>query len=174
MTLVERRRATAGPAKVPVELEVNGRRHVVDLEPRVSLLDALREHLDLTGSKKGCDQGTCGACTVWVDGRRVLACLVLAIAASGHRIVTIEGLADGDELHPMQRAFIEHDAFQCGYCTPGQIMSAVKLIEEGNAATDEDIREFMSGNLCRCAAYPNIRAAIRDVRDQAGGGAGDR
>ena len=139
MTLVEPRLAVVGPASVPVPLEVNGRQHTVELEPRVSLLDALREHLDLTGSKKGCDQGTCGACTVWVDGRRVLACLTLAIAASGHEIVTIEGLADGDELHPMQRAFIQHDAFQCGYCTPGQIMSAVKLIEEGNAATEADI-----------------------------------
>jgi xanthine dehydrogenase YagT iron-sulfur-binding subunit len=154
-----------------VPLEVNGRQHVVHLEPRVSLLDALREHLDLTGTKKGCDQGTCGACTVWVDGRRVLACLTLAMAASGHEVATIEGLADGDELHPMQRAFIEQDAFQCGYCTAGQIMSAVKLIEEGNAGTEEDIREFMSGNICRCAAYPNIRAAIRQVRDRAGGGA---
>jgi xanthine dehydrogenase YagT iron-sulfur-binding subunit len=171
MTLVEPQRAVAGPASVPVPLDVNGRRRVVELEPRVSLLDALREHLDLTGSKKGCDQGTCGACTVWIDGRRVLACLTLAVAASGHEIVTIEGLADGDELHPMQRAFIQHDAFQCGYCTSGQIMSAVKLIEEGNAATDEDIREFMSGNICRCAAYPNIRAAVRQVRDSAGGGA---
>ena len=158
-----------GPTSVPVPLEVNGRRRLVDLEPRVSLLDALREHLDLTGSKKGCDQGTCGACTVWIDGRRVLACLTLAVAAAGHEIVTIEGLADGDKLHPMQRAFVEHDAFQCGYCTPGQIMSAVKLIEEGNAGTDEDIGEFMSGNICRCAAYPNIRAAIRQVRDGAGG-----
>jgi xanthine dehydrogenase YagT iron-sulfur-binding subunit len=171
MTLVGPHRAVAGPGSVPVRLEVNGRPHVVDLEPRVSLLDALREHLDLTGSKKGCDQGTCGACTVWVDGRRVLACLTLAVAASGHAVVTIEGLADGDELHPMQQAFIERDAFQCGYCTPGQIMSAVKLIEEGHAATEEDIREFMSGNICRCAAYPNIRAAIRQVRDAAGGGA---
>ncbi|MDT4910170.1 MAG: xanthine dehydrogenase YagT iron-sulfur-binding subunit [Pseudonocardiales bacterium] len=171
MTLVEARRAVVGPASVPVSLEVNGRQHTVELEPRVSLLDALREHLDLTGSKKGCDQGTCGACTVWVDGRRVLACLTLAIAASGHEIMTIEGLADGDELHPMQQAFIQHDAFQCGYCTPGQVMSAVKLIEEGNAATEDDIREFMSGNICRCAAYPNIRAAIRQVRDGAGGGA---
>src|SRR4051794_27860680 len=171
MTSVGSQHVAAAPASVPVPLEVNGRQHVVRLEPRVSLLDALREHLDLTGSKKGCDQGTCGACTVWVDGRRVLACLTLAIAASGHEVVTIEGLADGDELHPMQRAFIEHDAFQCGYCTPGQIMSAVKLIEEGNAATEEDIREFMSGNICRCAAYPNIRAAIRHVRDRAAGGA---
>jgi xanthine dehydrogenase YagT iron-sulfur-binding subunit len=160
----------AGPASVQVTLRINGMSHVIDLEPRVSLLDALREHLGLTGSKKGCDQGTCGACTVWVDGRRVLACLTLAIAAEGHDIVTIEGLADGDELHPMQQAFIEHDAFQCGYCTPGQIMSAVKLIEEGNASTDEDIAEFMSGNICRCMAYPHIRAAIRQVRDLEGGG----
>ena len=169
MSPVEADRSVAEPARVPVPLEVNGGQHIVELEPRVSLLDALREHLDLTGTKKGCDQGTCGACTVWVDGRRVLACLTLAIAASGHQIVTIEGLADEDELHPMQRAFIDHDAFQCGYCTPGQIMSAVKLIEEGNADTEEDIREFMSGNICRCAAYPNIRAAIRQVRDRAGG-----
>ena len=165
MTPAEPQRAAGGP----VPLEINGRRYVVELEPRVSLLDALRERLDLTGSKKGCDQGTCGACTVWIDGRRVLACLTLAVSASGREIVTIEGLADGDELHPMQRAFIEHDAFQCGYCTSGQIMSAVKLIEEGNAGTDEDIGEFMSGNICRCAAYPNIRAAIRQVRDHAGG-----
>jgi len=169
MSPVEADRSVAEPARIPVPLKVNGGQHIVELEPRVSLLDALREHLDLTGTKKGCDQGTCGACTVWVDGRRVLACLTLAIAASGHQIVTIEGLADQDELHPMQRAFIDHDAFQCGYCTPGQIMSAVKLIEEGNADTEEDIREFMSGNICRCAAYPNIRAAIRQVRDRAGG-----
>jgi xanthine dehydrogenase YagT iron-sulfur-binding subunit len=169
MSPVEADRSVAEPARIPVPLEVNRGQHIVELEPRVSLLDALREHLDLTGTKKGCDQGTCGACTVWVDGRRVLACLTLAIAASGHQIVTIEGLADQDELHPMQRAFIDHDAFQCGYCTPGQIMSAVKLIEEGNADTEEDIREFMSGNICRCAAYPNIRAAIRQVRDRAGG-----
>jgi xanthine dehydrogenase YagT iron-sulfur-binding subunit len=169
MSPVEADRSVAEPARIPVPLKVNRGQHIVELEPRVSLLDALREHLALTGTKKGCDQGTCGACTVWVDGRRVLACLTLAIAASGHQIVTIEGLADQDELHPMQRAFIDHDAFQCGYCTPGQIMSAVKLIEEGNADTEEDIREFMSGNICRCAAYPNIRAAIRQVRDRAGG-----
>ena len=149
----------------PAELTVNGETRVLELEPRVSLLDALREHLLLTGTKKGCDQGTCGACTVWVDGRRVLACLTLAIACEGRAVTTIEGLAADGELHPMQQAFIEHDAFQCGYCTPGQIMSAVKLLEEGHASTDEAIAEFMSGNLCRCAAYPNIRAAIRHVRD---------
>jgi xanthine dehydrogenase YagT iron-sulfur-binding subunit len=148
-----------------LELTVNGETSVLELEPRVSLLDALREHLQLTGTKKGCDQGTCGACTVWVDGRRVLACLTLAFACEGREVTTIEGLAPGGELHPMQQAFIEHDAFQCGYCTPGQIMSAVKLIEEGHVSTDEDIAESMSGNLCRCAAYPNIRAAIRHVRD---------
>jgi xanthine dehydrogenase YagT iron-sulfur-binding subunit len=149
----------------PIALTVNGEARVVELEARVSLLDALREHMSLTGSKKGCDQGTCGACTVWVDGRRVLACLTLAAACDRREVTTIEGLAHDGELHPMQRAFIEHDALQCGYCTPGQIMSAVKLIEEGNATTDADIAEFMSGNICRCAAYPNIRAAIREVRD---------
>ena len=157
--------AAAGPAAVPVTLRINGVTHTPVLEPRRSLLDALREELRLTGTKKGCDQGTCGACTVWVDGRRVLACLTLAIAAEGREVTTIEGLAEDGELHPMQRAFIEHDAFQCGYCTSGQIMSAVKLIEEGNAGSDEAIAEFMSGNICRCAAYPNIRAAIREVRD---------
>jgi xanthine dehydrogenase YagT iron-sulfur-binding subunit len=150
-----------------IELNVNGESRVVDVEPRVSMLDALREHLGLTGAKKGCDQGTCGACTIWVDGRRVLACLTLAASCDDREVTTIEGLAAGGEQHPMQRAFIEHDAFQCGYCTPGQIMSAVKLLEEGNASTDEDIAEFMSGNICRCAAYPNIRAAIREVRDAA-------
>ncbi len=148
-----------------VELMINGETHVVELEPRVSLLDALREHLGLTGTKKGCDQGTCGACTVWVDGRRVLACLTLAIACEGHDVTTIEGLGTVDAPHPMQQAFVDHDAFQCGYCTPGQIMSAVALLEEGNAQSDEDIAELMSGNICRCAAYPNIRAAIRSVRD---------
>jgi xanthine dehydrogenase YagT iron-sulfur-binding subunit len=149
----------------PVALTVNGVPQVVDLEPRVSLLDALREHLQLPGTKKGCDAGTCGACTVWVDGRRVLACLTLAATCEGREVTTIEGLADGAELHPMQRAFIEHDAFQCGYCTAGQIMSAVALLREGHAGNDADIAEFMSGNICRCAAYPNIRAAIRSVRD---------
>jgi xanthine dehydrogenase YagT iron-sulfur-binding subunit len=156
-----------GPGPTPLALTVNGERRAIDVEPRVSLLDALREHLDLMGSKKGCDQGTCGACTVWVDGRRVLACLTLAVSCHGQEVTTIEGLARDGELHPMQQAFIEHDAFQCGYCTPGQIMSAVKLLEEGNAGSDEEIAEFMSGNICRCAAYPNIRAAIREVRDAA-------
>jgi xanthine dehydrogenase YagT iron-sulfur-binding subunit len=160
--------AALGPSAIPVTLSVNGSLRWADLEPRVSLLDALRDHLDLTGTKKGCDQGTCGACTVWVAGRPVLACLTLAIACEGSEITTIEGLAAGGELHPMQRAFIEHDAFQCGYCTSGQIMSAVALIEEGHAGTDESIAEFMSGNICRCAAYPNIQAAIREVRDAQG------
>ena len=159
-----------GPVSEPVALTVNGETYAVDLEPRVSLLDALREHLDLTGAKKGCDQGTCGACTVLVDGRRVLSCLTLALTCEGREVLTIEGLAGPTgELHPMQVAFIEHDAFQCGYCTPGQIMSAVALLREGNAETDEDIAEYMSGNICRCAAYPHIRDAIRDVRDHSGG-----
>jgi xanthine dehydrogenase YagT iron-sulfur-binding subunit len=166
-----RERATVirGPAGAPVALTVNDETCLIELEPRVSLLDALRDHLDLTGSKKGCDQGTCGACTVWVDGRRVLSCLTLAVMCEGHRVTTIEGLSTNGELHPMQRAFIDHDAFQCGYCTSGQIMSAVALLQEGHASTDEDIAEFMSGNLCRCAAYPNIRTAIRTVRDTGGG-----
>jgi xanthine dehydrogenase YagT iron-sulfur-binding subunit len=158
-----------GPGTAAVVLQVNGQERELWLEPRVSLLDALREHLGLTGPKKGCDQGTCGACTVWVDGRRVLACLTLAITCEGRAVTTIEGLSAGGELHPMQAAFINRDAFQCGYCTPGQIMSAVALLEEGHAADDREIGEWMSGNICRCAAYPNIRAAIRDVRDAAGG-----
>jgi xanthine dehydrogenase YagT iron-sulfur-binding subunit len=158
-----------GPASGQVTLTVNGQAHEVQLEPRVSLLDALREHLGLTGSKKGCDQGTCGACTVWVDGRRVLACLTLAVTTEGREVTTIEGLAPGEDQHPMQAAFVAHDAFQCGYCTPGQIMSAVALLREGHAADDAEIAEWMSGNICRCAAYPNIRAAIREVRDSSGG-----
>jgi xanthine dehydrogenase YagT iron-sulfur-binding subunit len=155
------------PGQTTIALTVNGERRVIDVEPRVSLLDALRERLGLAGTKKGCDQGTCGACTVWVDGRPVLACLTLAVTCEERDVTTIEGLSAEGELHPMQRAFIEHDAFQCGYCTPGQIMSAVKLLEEGGADTDADIAERMSGNICRCAAYPNIRAAIRQVRDAA-------
>jgi xanthine dehydrogenase YagT iron-sulfur-binding subunit len=158
-----------GPGSGRVVLTINSQVRELRIEPRVSLLDALRERLGLTGSKKGCDQGTCGACTVWVDGRRVLACLTLAVACEGHEVTTIEGLAAGGELHPVQAAFVEYDAFQCGYCTPGQIMSAVKLLEEGHAGDDAEIAEWMSGNICRCAAYPNIRAAIRGVRDQAGG-----
>jgi xanthine dehydrogenase YagT iron-sulfur-binding subunit len=160
--------AVRGPEKGTVVLSVNGQERTLRIEPRVSLLDALREHLGLTGSKKGCDQGTCGACTVWVDGRRVLACLTLALTCEGREVTTIEGLAADGALHPMQAAFIDRDAFQCGYCTPGQIMSAVALLEEGHAGDDAEIAEWMSGNICRCAAYPNIRAAIRDVRDAAG------
>ena len=144
-------------------LRVNGRDHRVALDPRTTLLDALREHLDLTGAKKGCDHGQCGACTVHVDGRRVLACLTLAATVQGRAITTVEGLAHDGALHPMQAAFIEHDAFQCGYCTPGQIMSAVACVGEGHAKTDDAIREYMSGNLCRCAAYPKIVAAVRDA-----------
>ena len=151
----------------PLAFQLNGESRFVHVEPRVSLLDALREHLDLPGTKKGCDQGTCGACTVWVDGRRVLACLTLAVACEGREVTTIEGLADGDELHPMQRAFIEHDAFQCGYCTSGQIMSAVALLDEPCGPKDEDVKELMSGNICRCGAYPNIVAAIQQVRGNA-------
>jgi xanthine dehydrogenase YagT iron-sulfur-binding subunit len=158
-----------GPGTATVVLSINGHDQELQLEPRVSLLDALREHLALTGSKKGCDQGTCGACTVWVDGRRVLGCLTLAMAAEGHQVTTIEGLSPEGDLHPMQSAFVARDAFQCGYCTPGQIMSAVALLDEGHAADDAEIAEWMSGNICRCAAYPNIRAAIRDVRDAGGG-----
>jgi xanthine dehydrogenase YagT iron-sulfur-binding subunit len=162
--------AVRGPRASAAVLSVNGQERELRIEPRVSLLDALREHLGLTGSKKGCDQGTCGACTVWVDGRRVLACLTLAVSCEGHEVTTIEGLSADGSLHPMQAAFIDRDAFQCGYCTPGQIMSAVALIEEGHAGDDEQIAEWMSGNICRCAAYPNIRAAIRDARDVGGSG----
>jgi xanthine dehydrogenase YagT iron-sulfur-binding subunit len=149
---------------VPVRLEVNGRGRELALDSRTTLLDALREHLQLTGAKKGCDHGQCGACTVLVDGRRVLSCLTLA-AAVRSPVTTIEGLAEpGGRLHPMQQAFIDHDAFQCGYCTPGQILSAVACVQEGHAETDEDIREYMSGNLCRCAAYPHIVSAILQAK----------
>ncbi|MFG1706255.1 (2Fe-2S)-binding protein [Nonomuraea sp. M3C6] len=160
-----------GPANVAVTLTVNGTDHPLDLEPRVSLLDALRDRLGLTGTKKGCDQGACGACTVMADGRRILSCLTLAAQQEGRAITTIEGLGDGGAPHPVQEAFVRHDAFQCGYCTPGQIMSAVCLLAEGRARSDADIREFMSGNLCRCGAYPNIVAAIREVAEAGGGGA---
>jgi xanthine dehydrogenase YagT iron-sulfur-binding subunit len=152
-----------------VKLHVNGSLREVLLDTRVTVLDALRDHLALTGSKKGCDQGQCGACTVLIDGERVLSCLTLAVSVQGKKIVTIEGLARPDgRLHPMQQAFIDQDGFQCGYCTPGQIMSAVACVKEGHAKTDEDIREYMSGNLCRCAAYPKIVAAIRQARDHMG------
>jgi xanthine dehydrogenase YagT iron-sulfur-binding subunit len=148
-----------------VQLRVNGRDHRVPLDTRTSLLDALREHLALTGTKKGCDHGQCGACTVLMDGKRVLSCLTLAAVAQGHEVTTIEGLAQPDgTLHPMQQAFIDNDAFQCGYCTPGQIMSAVACVKEGHAETDADIREYMSGNLCRCAAYPNIVDAVKQAK----------
>ncbi|MBZ9978334.1 (2Fe-2S)-binding protein [Mesorhizobium sp. BR-1-1-10] len=148
---------------IPVHLDINGQRHTMELEPRVTLLDALRDRLGLTGTKKGCDHGQCGACTVHVDGERVLACLTLAAQAEGRAITTIEGLAREGELHPVQAAFLEQDAFQCGYCTPGQIMSAVACIREGHAGSDEEIREYMAGNLCRCGAYPHIVAAVRQA-----------
>lgn len=148
-------------ATVPITLRVNGTSHGLNVDPRTALLDALREQIGLVGSKKGCDHGQCGACTVMMDGERVLSCLTLAAQAQGRDITTIEGLAHGDVLHPMQQAFIDNDAFQCGYCTPGQIMSAVGCVLEGRATSDDEIREYMSGNLCRCAAYPNIVAAVR-------------
>lgn len=148
-----------------ISLTVNGdERHVALDDPRVTLLDLLRERLDLTGTKKGCDRGQCGACTVLVDGRRVNSCLCLAVTLDGATVTTIEGLANGDTLHPVQAAFIEHDGFQCGYCTPGQIMSAVACIREGHAGSDEQIRESMSGNLCRCAAYPHIVEAVKQAK----------
>jgi xanthine dehydrogenase YagT iron-sulfur-binding subunit len=149
---------------IAVELTVNDTAVTLTLDPRVTLLDALREHLRLTGTRKGCDHGQCGACTVHVDGRRVLSCLTLAAMASGRRVTTIEGLARGDVLHPVQQAFIHHDGFQCGYCTSGQIMSAVALLDEPCGPSDDDVREMMSGNLCRCGAYPGIVAAVRSVR----------
>jgi len=154
-----------GAAMLDLRLDVNGVVHPVSVDPRTTLLDALRERIGLTGTKKGCDQGQCGACTVHLDGQRVLSCLTLAASVRGRQVTTIEGLARPDgSLHPMQQAFIDHDAFQCGYCTPGQIMSAVGCVREGHAATVADIREYMSGNICRCAAYPNIVAAIEQAR----------
>ncbi|RAK69537.1 (2Fe-2S)-binding protein [Hymenobacter edaphi] len=150
--------------QVPLKLDVNGVKHKLSVEPRTTLLDLLREQLHLTGTKKGCDYGQCGACTVHVDGKRVNSCLTLAVMQDGRKITTIEGLANGDKLHPMQEAFIKHDGFQCGYCTPGQIMSAVACIREGHANSEGEIKEYMSGNICRCGAYPNIVAAIQEVR----------
>ncbi len=147
-----------------VSFTLNGRPLRLDVEPGVSLLDALRDRAGLTGTKKGCDHGQCGACTVHVDGRRVLSCLTLAVMQEGREVTTVEGLADGDALHPLQRAFVAHDAFQCGYCTPGQLMSAAALLDEPWGADDEDVREAMSGNICRCGAYPAIVAAVQEVR----------
>ena len=156
-------------AGIDLALRVNGCMRRLHLDSRVTLLDALREDLGLTGTKKGCDQGACGACTVLVDQKRVLSCLALAAQCGGRDVTTIEGLARDGQLHPVQEAFIRHDGFQCGYCTPGQIMSAVALLEEGRAGSDEEIGEFMSGNLCRCGAYPNIVAAIREAAGRQGG-----
>jgi xanthine dehydrogenase YagT iron-sulfur-binding subunit len=155
--------SNAGQTTVDVRLKVNGRWERLSLDARVTLLDALRDRLDLTGSKKGCDLGQCGSCTVHVDGRRVLACLTLAGSVDGRQVTTIEGLARGDELHPMQQAFIDHDAFQCGFCTPGQIMSAVAMLAEGAPGSDDEIRDLMSGNICRCGAYGNILDAVKAV-----------
>ena len=171
--------AETAPGLVTVELQVNGQPYVLSLDPRTTLLDALREHLALTGSKKGCDHGQCGACTVLLDGRRINSCLTLAVMHDGQAVTTIEGLADSGTLHPMQAAFIEHDGFQCGYCTSGQICSATGMLDESRAGmpsyvtknlaqarpelTDVEIRERMSGNICRCAAYPNIVAAIKQA-----------
>ena len=155
--------ATSLSPKLSVRLAVNGIERQLSVRPWTTLLDTLRDHLDLTGTKKGCDHGQCGACTVLVDGRRVVSCLTLAVMKDGAEITTIEGLAQDGELHPLQQAFIEHDGFQCGYCTPGQICSGVGLMAEGKAKTAEDIRELMSGNICRCGCYPNIVAAIEEV-----------
>jgi xanthine dehydrogenase YagT iron-sulfur-binding subunit len=154
------------PDKVSVELVVNDVLRRLTLAPWTTLLDALRDHLNLTGTKKGCDHGQCGACTVLVDGRRVNSCLILAVMKDGARVTTVEGLAANGAIHPLQQAFIDHDAFQCGYCTPGQICSAVGLIAEGKAKTADEIRELMSGNICRCGAYPHIVAAIQQALGQ--------
>ena len=162
--------AGGGLPPLPVALRVNGAEKKLLVDSRVTLLEALREDLALTGTKEGCDHGQCGACTVLVDGRRVLSCLTLAVAAGGREVTTVEGLAKGDELHPVQAAFLKHDAFQCGYCTPGQIMSAVGLLTEGCPSEPSAIRECMSGNICRCGAYPNIVAAVAEARGAGKGG----
>ncbi|AVT34211.1 (2Fe-2S)-binding protein [Plantactinospora sp. BC1] len=158
----------AAGAAAEITLSVNGQRHAVTVEPRVTLLDALRERLHMTGTKKGCDRGECGACTVLLDGARIKSCLTLAVMTQGAEVTTVEGLARGDDLHPVQEAFIRHDAFQCGACTPGQIMSAVACIDEGHTGSEAEIREWMSGNLCRCAAYQNIVAAVADAAEEIG------
>ncbi|HVI97782.1 MAG TPA: 2Fe-2S iron-sulfur cluster-binding protein [Sphingomonas sp.] len=157
--------AKSGQGLMDISLRVNGAEHRLSIDPRTTLLDALREHLHLTGTKKGCDHGQCGACTVHVDGRRVNSCLSLAVMQQGADVTTIEGLGDPDRLHPMQQAFLEHDGYQCGYCTSGQIMSAVAMMKEPWGAGDCDVKEAMSGNICRCGAYKNILAAIRQVRN---------
>jgi xanthine dehydrogenase YagT iron-sulfur-binding subunit len=161
----------ADPNAIPVALTVNGTRHELRLDPRTTLLDALREHLDLTGTKKGCDQGACGACTVLIDGRRYNSCLTLAVMHGGQKITTIEGLAADGRLHPVQAAFIRNDGFQCGYCTPGQICSAVALLKEGHAGSDDEIREWMSGNICRCGAYGGIVEAVKEAAKNGGANA---
>lgn len=153
------------PNAVAVRLNVNGKDFKLNLLPWVSLLDTLRDHLNLTGTKKGCDHGQCGACTVIVDGKRILSCLSLAVMKDGSEITTIEGVSEGDQLHPLQTAFIEHDAFQCGYCTPGQICSAIAMLDEGKATTREEVKDLMSGNLCRCGANSNIIDAIMEVKE---------
>jgi xanthine dehydrogenase YagT iron-sulfur-binding subunit len=165
-TLAAPRPTTPAPEKIPIRLTVNGVERQLKLAPWTTLLDALRDHLDLTGPKKGCDHGQCGACTVLVDGRRINSCLTLAVMKDGTRVTTIEGLAKDGALHALQQAFIDRDAFQCGYCTPGQICSAVGLIAEGKAKSADEIRELMSGNICRCGAYPNIVAAIQQAMGQ--------
>src|SRR5262245_7472753 len=157
------------PVQLSITLTINGEKRSLKIAPWTTLLDLLRERLDLTGTKKGCDHGQCGACTVLIDGRRVVSCLTLAVMKDGADVTTIEGLANGEGLHPLQRAFIDHDAFQCGYCTPGQICSAAGLIAEGRAKSADEIRELMSGNLCRCGAYPNIVAAIQQAMGEIGG-----
>jgi xanthine dehydrogenase YagT iron-sulfur-binding subunit len=160
------RQPIPAPEKIPLTLRVNGVERKLDLAPWTTLLDALRDHLDLTGTKKGCDHGQCGACTVLVDGRRINSCLTLAVMKDGAAITTVEGLAKDGALHPLQQAFIDHDAFQCGYCTSGQICSGVALIAEGKAKTPDEIRELMSGNICRCGAYPNIVAGILQAMER--------
>jgi xanthine dehydrogenase YagT iron-sulfur-binding subunit len=161
--------STSKPAPISITLTINGEPRTLNVAPWTTLLDLLRDRLDLTGSKKGCDHGQCGACTVLLDGRRVVSCLTLAVMKDGAEVTTIEGLAKGEALHPLQQAFIDHDAFQCGYCTPGQICSAAGLIAEGKAKSKDEIRELMSGNICRCGAYPNIVAAIEQAMDAMGG-----